>query len=738
MSLFQLIRARGAIWRTNGLLSSCRIIKSKRFNKIVTSQLGVNGERVERFMVRRYFRTSALLSSDDQNYNGTDSEDERRDLVSYDHSGDTPSEGDFNTVSSEETSLVEPEFLSIEAFTDVFEQRSPKCPGCGTTFQSDDPGKNGYIIPSKNPTIGEKGPETHLNSLTLVCQKCFNLKHYNKPFPVTVTSGEIMEYLGQIQRRKGLILYVVDVMDLPGSVFPNLLETVGETKRIIIIGNKVDMLPVESNRTAKQEEHLKEILFTTCKAHSLEGANVKSMCLVSAKTGFGITQLASKIMEHWDHKGDIYLIGCSNSGKTTLFNLLLDLFSVHKKADLLQRATVSLWPGTTQRMLRFPIGHWMLQKLCLRMREGVIRKPDNPEIGIDDEIISKEETSYRDKLPRRKLTRRGNPVALVPTQRETSLDILKPSFVMDEPNKNQTWLYDTPGIISQNQITNLLTMEEIRRLNPTLWFVPRTFILKPGHSLLLGGLARVDYHEIKRKKRDSDSEWDTIPKAIESVFFTVVASPNLPVHICSEERADEVYSKHAGTELLRIPVGGKERMETFPPLGSQDFTIKGIGWDTSAADVVLSSVGWVSVTAGVGSLVTVKAHTPNAVGLHLRQPALLPTSVQRRGKRGVKYQGHASSSRFECTRKRNPQFISQVRGRIAGESQWVKEIERRRKEQRFLLRAEKRSKAKDRNLLQRSAVSDPPHIPGAKWLPLPRRKLEEEAEEEEEKQKLIE
>ena len=105
------------------------------------------------------------------------------------------------------------------------------------------------------------------------------------------------------------------------------------------------------------------------------------------------------------------------------------------------------------------------------------------------------------------------------------------------------------------------------------------------------------------------------------------------------------------------------------------------------------------------------------------------------GKRGVKYQGHISSSRFECTRKRNPQFISLARGQIAGESQWVKEIERKRKEQRFLFKAEKRSKVKDRNLLQRSAVSDPPAIPGAAWLPLPRRKLEEE---EEEKQKLIE
>ena len=41
-------------------------------------------------------------------------------------------------------------------------------------------------------------------------------------------------------------------------------------------------------------------------------------------------------------------------------------------------------------------------------------------------------------------------------------------------------------------------MEELRHLNPTLWFVPRTFILKPGLSLLLGGLARVDYLEVRK------------------------------------------------------------------------------------------------------------------------------------------------------------------------------------------------------------------------------------------------
>lgn len=76
------------------------------------------------------------------------------------------------------------------------------------------------------------------------------------------------------------------------------------------------------------------------------------------------------------------------------------------------------------------------------------QKPDNSEIGIDDEIITIEETDYRE----RKQPKKGKPAALVTTQSETGIDVLTPSFVMDESNRNQTWLYDTPGIINENQV----------------------------------------------------------------------------------------------------------------------------------------------------------------------------------------------------------------------------------------------------------------------------------------------
>lgn len=54
--------------------------------------------------------------------------------------------------------------------------------------------------------------------------------------------------------------------------------------------------------------------------------------------------------------GDVYLIGCTNVGKSTLFNSLLKSdFCKVQAAELIQRATTSVWPGTTLNLLKFPI-----------------------------------------------------------------------------------------------------------------------------------------------------------------------------------------------------------------------------------------------------------------------------------------------------------------------------------------------------------------------------------------------
>jgi ribosome biogenesis GTPase A len=51
--------------------------------------------------------------------------------------------------------------------------------------------------------------------------------------------------------------------------------------------------------------------------------------------------------------GDVYLVGCTNVGKSSIFNALLgsDYCKV-QASDLVQKATISNWPGTTLNLLK--------------------------------------------------------------------------------------------------------------------------------------------------------------------------------------------------------------------------------------------------------------------------------------------------------------------------------------------------------------------------------------------------
>ena len=72
-------------------------------------------------------------------------------------------------------------------------------------------------------------------------------------------------------------------------------------------------------------------------------------------------------------------------------------------------------------------------------------------------------------------------------------------------------------------------------------------------------------------------------------------------------------------------------MDEFPELKGRVLDLVGVDWKRSAADVILSNIGWIAVTAGSGLIVSLKAYTPNGAGVYLREPALLPTSVRQRG-----------------------------------------------------------------------------------------------------------
>ncbi|MEQ2261034.1 hypothetical protein XENORESO_004751 [Xenotaenia resolanae] len=74
-------------------------------------------------------------------------------------------------------------------------------------------------------------------------------------------------------------------------------------------------------------------------------------------------------------------------------------------------------------------------------------------------------------------------------------------------------------------------------------------------------------------------------------------------------------------------------MEQFPVLVPQDFSLEGRGYLEAAADITLSSAGWVAVTAAADKQVQLRVHGPAAAGFRLRMTALLPHIVSLKGER---------------------------------------------------------------------------------------------------------
>nr|XP_026242548.1 nitric oxide-associated protein 1 isoform X3 [Urocitellus parryii] len=476
------------------------------------------------------------------------------------------------------------------------------CTGCGAELHCQDPGKPGYLPSEKFSSVAQAdgGP------VRLVCQRCWLLVHHRRALRVQVSREQYLELVSAALRRPGpaLVLYMVDLLDLPDALLSDLPKLVG-AKQLIVLGNKVDLLPQDS---PGYRQRLRNRLWDDCIRAGLlpapghrgpqqssedkpgdaeENSNpsawsrtvVRDVRLISAKTGYGIEELISALQRSWRYRGDVYLVGATNSGKSTLFNTLLESdYCTAKGTEAIDRATISPWPGRVGRTF-------------LYSKEQ--KKEDTFEFDVDSLAFDM-----------------GNEPVMV-VEKSTKRIELTPQDV-----KDAHWFYDTPGITKENCILNLLTEKEVNIVLPTHSIIPRTFVLKPGMVLFLGAIGRIDFLQ-----------------GNQSAWFTVVASNFLPVHITSLDRADALYQKHAGHTLLQVPMGGEERMAEFPPLVAEDITLEeGLGGSEAVADIKFSSAGWVAVTPHFKDRLHLRGYTPQGTVLTVRPP-LLPYIVNIKGER---------------------------------------------------------------------------------------------------------
>ncbi|NWU97971.1 NOA1 protein, partial [Upupa epops] len=507
------------------------------------------------------------------------------------------------------------------------------CSGCGAELQCRDGAAMGFLPAEKYRSVllGTAGPRNP------VCQRCWQLEHYGRALGLRLPPEQhrkvVSAALHQAPRhgRGPLLLYILDVLELPDPVLPQLSALLAPdvpAAGLLVVGNKVDLLPADRPGHVGR---LRERVVAACAEAGLREAPLVDVRLVSAKTGFGLEGLISRLQRSWHCAGDVYLLGATNSGKSTLFNALLSSDYCKSRApDIIDRATVSSWPGTTLNLLKFPI----INPTCDRIFRRQERLKE--EAAKTEDQLSSEERKYLNHLKKQgylvgrvgrtfQQQKHSHVIDFDPDMLSYSIDEdpkqtprqhkEKEEFTYNEV-KDARWCFDTPGIIKENCVLNHLTENEVKLVLPTQAIVPRTFILKPGMVLFLAALGRVDYLEGKKP-----------------AWFTVVASNLLPVRISTLSNADALYEKHAGQDLLKVPMGGAERMKQFPTLVPQDVTLKGIGTTEAVADIKLSSAGWVAVTAHLEEELLLRAYTPQGTVVVVRKPPLLPYISTIRGAR---------------------------------------------------------------------------------------------------------
>lgn len=207
-----------------------------------------------------------------------------------------------------------------------------KCLGCGIELQTAEKDKLGYIVNLDNK----------------ICNRCFRLKNYGEYTNVTLNNKDYKQILSQINPQN-LVVYIMDILNLNPNTFPKF-------PNLILVLTKRDILP----KSIKDEK-----IITNLKQSY---PNFLDILCVSSIKNYNIDKLYQTIKKY-SHQQEVYLIGNTNSGKSTLLNTLIKNYDEKGQKPTI---TTSMYPSTTLDKVEIKLGELKLIDTPGLIEEGNI------------------------------------------------------------------------------------------------------------------------------------------------------------------------------------------------------------------------------------------------------------------------------------------------------------------------------------------------------------------------------
>lgn len=192
------------------------------------------------------------------------------------------------------------------------------CKGCGVILQDNNVLLDGYTNDLRND----------------YCRRCFKMNNYGEYEFVMKSNSEYIEILKRIGKTKSLVVYVVDILSIPYDLLK--IKEYLKTNKIILVLNKKDS--IDSSVTDKKILEYFNDLYDS----------FVDIIITSASKNYNLEKLIKSIKQNLVND-NVYVIGNTNAGKSTLINKLIEKYTIEVPS-----ITMSMMPSTTLNEIKIP------------------------------------------------------------------------------------------------------------------------------------------------------------------------------------------------------------------------------------------------------------------------------------------------------------------------------------------------------------------------------------------------